>query len=398
MRLRRGAGPEARGQRPALKRVTPLANRSGQDCFAIAIVHLLAQTELGARLDPPEHHRGGCPAASCVLGHYIRDYARGRRVVPDFEVVARAYARFQVPELPVDCGDFLRGALRAVAQCSREHRGGALDAIETAFQISLQWKFECPGCQRFMVMTGRDFVLRIEGAQAGSLAQLLNRYLHEKTCQCGATTRVYPGVQRAGEYILIEIDRNCRVSQGEEDAKEIALYSLQLEPTYHIFGCEYTVLGTVNYDVANHGGGHFITKLFSGALDLISVHEDIIQTERKKPDFDADAVIVALQRLEISTPTELKRIELEIEIETEPANSEALDKNHSVDEIAPEDEILPEAMEPPSQSGESPTSELDRESKQLCQSIDLPASEVDRESSMMSKNQLILQVISGDKL
>ena len=48
----------------------------------------------------------------------------------------------------------------------------------------------------------------------------------------------------------------------ESSSKELSLYSLRLEESYKIFGCKYTLFGTVNYNLELDEGGHYITNLF----------------------------------------------------------------------------------------------------------------------------------------
>ncbi|TRY68420.1 hypothetical protein TCAL_02502 [Tigriopus californicus] len=404
MRKRRGlAGPDPMDDLteppvppPQIATVRGLPNASGQDCFAISVLHLLAQTDLGQRLDPPTHHRHQCTVASCVLGHFLQDYAKGSAGL-DAVRVFQNYAHFEVSHLPVDCGDFLRGALNQCAASPAEHRG-SMD-LDPAFKMFLQWKFECDNCQRFVVSSCKEYVLKINGSQSGSLSELLNKFLHERVCRCGALCQVYPAVKQAGQYIFVEIDRAFNTDGS--DSKEIALYSLQLQDTYSIFGFQYRVIGTVHYDLENLQGGHYVTRIFSDPLECITIHENKIQTERKKPDFDADAVIVALKKIEItSSSNDLKRIELEIEYENqsleiesnppdadnhpkspEPSTSKLSKPNSAGEEDA-------RSNEGACPSGSNPGGDF-KDDRELSSVIDLPKS-----VSMKAKNQMILDVLA----
>ena len=51
-------------------------------------------------------------------------------------------------------------------------------------------------------------------------------------------------------------------SVDEISSKELSLYSLGLEHSYKIFGFEYSLLGTVNYNLDIDAGGHYVTNLF----------------------------------------------------------------------------------------------------------------------------------------
>ena len=82
----------------------------------------------------------------------------------------------------------------------------------------------------------------------------------------------------------------------DESAKEIRLFSLKLQPTYELFGSEYRCIGTVNYNVENEDGGHYVTYLFPSINECLRIHETDATIQWKRPDFDNETVIVALQR------------------------------------------------------------------------------------------------------
>lgn len=52
---------------PALRKVTGIRNATGQDCFSISVLHLLAQTDLLERLEVKPDHKS-CTVASCLVG------------------------------------------------------------------------------------------------------------------------------------------------------------------------------------------------------------------------------------------------------------------------------------------------------------------------------------------
>ena len=62
---------DPRCRRRQLRKVAGIKNPSGQDCFAISVLHLLAQTELAERLEVKPDHKE-CTEAACILGKYVR--------------------------------------------------------------------------------------------------------------------------------------------------------------------------------------------------------------------------------------------------------------------------------------------------------------------------------------
>ena len=111
---------------------------------------------------------------------------------------------------------------------------------------------------------------------------------------CGKETKVKPYVRQAGKYVFLEVDRALDMGN---DSKELVLYSLHLQPTYNLFGFKYRVVGTVNYNLEHEEGGHYVTYLFSGKVDVTKIHETEVAKRRKMPGFDADAVVLALEKV-----------------------------------------------------------------------------------------------------
>jgi hypothetical protein len=72
---------------PPLARVCGVKNESGNDCFCIAGLHLLAQTDVFNRLTVQDHH-SNCPAPSCLLAHFLYMYhSSKKRVISDRPLV-----------------------------------------------------------------------------------------------------------------------------------------------------------------------------------------------------------------------------------------------------------------------------------------------------------------------
>ena len=99
------------------------------------------------------------------------------------------------------------------------------------------------------------------------------------------------------EYLYSEIIIFNISDYIDEASKEIRLFSLKLQPSYELFGSKYALLGTVNYYVQKEEGGHYITHFFPTQNECLSIHESESRPQWKKPDFDAESVIVALQKI-----------------------------------------------------------------------------------------------------
>ena len=209
---------------PFPKRVIGVKNESGEDCFAISVLHLLAQTELGEKVEVLEDHFGKCKDAKCLLSFFFQQYSNHKRKSVSLGHLAQNFSSFGVNELPVDVAEFLRGALENCA--SSNHKSNDLD-IKDSFQVRLQWKFECENCKRFMVMSMKDYVLKIPGSTPDSLKNLLQNFLYRKACgSCKSLNVVDPNVLSAGKTLFVEVDR---AKSCGDDSKELILYSLRLD-------------------------------------------------------------------------------------------------------------------------------------------------------------------------
>ena len=175
--------------------------------------------------------------------------------------------------------------------------------------IWLEWKFECPGCHRFLTMQVKDYVLKIKVPEEKSLEKLLEDYLNCKKCaSCGKLCEVEPRVKNLGPNLFLEIDRSILINDNsleaqDETSKEIRLFSLKLKPTYNFFGHQYRCLGTINYKLDIEEGGHYVTYLFPSNNECTIVHEMEAKTQWKKPDFDTETVIVALKKIDSGNST-----------------------------------------------------------------------------------------------
>lgn len=140
----------------------------------------------------------------------MSEYTSGRKVNIEPESIVKNYSSFGLEAIhDVDCGDFLRGALFEI---SKDQNCSTNNVKNLAF-VSLEWKFECSKCNRYMTMSLKDFVVKIKVAQEASLKDLLKTFLHTKTCPCGQSCEVPPGVKHLGKYIFLEIDRSIYVGK-----------------------------------------------------------------------------------------------------------------------------------------------------------------------------------------
>ena len=65
---------------PPLAKICGIKNETGLDCFSIAGLHLIAQTDILNRLTVKDHH-SNCPAPSCLLAHFLEAYHSSKRKV-----------------------------------------------------------------------------------------------------------------------------------------------------------------------------------------------------------------------------------------------------------------------------------------------------------------------------
>ena len=100
-------------------------------------------------------------------------------------------------------------------------------------------------------------------------------------------------------YIFPESDTtdSNAINNKSTNYKDIRLFSLKLQPSYQLLGFQYAVLGTVNYYIQNEDGGHYITYFFPSPNECLTIHEYESKPQWKKPDFDTETVIVALQKI-----------------------------------------------------------------------------------------------------
>lgn len=72
---------------PPLSRVCGVKNETGLDCFSVAGLHLLAQTDVSNRLTVKDHH-SNCPSPSCLLANFLSAYhSSKRRIISDKPLV-----------------------------------------------------------------------------------------------------------------------------------------------------------------------------------------------------------------------------------------------------------------------------------------------------------------------
>ena len=76
----------------------------------------------------------------------------------------------------------------------------------------------------------------------------------------------------------------------------ISISQLLKPQSYELFGTRYDVIGCINYNLEESGGGHYVTKLLPRPDDVWEIHEDSVKNVKRKPDFDSDAFIVCLKR------------------------------------------------------------------------------------------------------
>ena len=115
---------------------------------------MLAQTDFAIELTPKADHEN-CKAASCIMAKFLNTYyhvgfgsGSNKSMLLDPVTLVSNYSSFGLDDQDVneiDCGDFLRSCLFKIGQTSVGHLGKDLQHLS---HVSLEWKFECPNCQR----------------------------------------------------------------------------------------------------------------------------------------------------------------------------------------------------------------------------------------------------------
>ena len=78
---------------PPVGKICGVRNESGQDCFAIAVLHLLAQTEMVHKMEASEHH-AKCTTASCLVAHFLTDYTSPKKRLVSADMMTKHYESF----------------------------------------------------------------------------------------------------------------------------------------------------------------------------------------------------------------------------------------------------------------------------------------------------------------
>ena len=200
---KRNKGVSILSQETVLKRVVGLRNTSGLDCFSISILHLLAQTEIAEELQKLGHQSDSISPSS-LSSKLFSEYLNTKKLMIDADLIVKNYKTFGLDAVhDLDCGDFLRGFLKAVG----EDKSCSPNELTQKCRIWLEWKFECNQCHRFLAMHVKDYVLKLRVPEEKSLHDLLNEFIHTKVCRCGKVNNISPVIKNAGKYLFLEIDR-----------------------------------------------------------------------------------------------------------------------------------------------------------------------------------------------
>ena len=259
------------------------------------MLHLLAQTDLAIDLRGLKKH-GKCRVPSCLIGNFMSEYTSTKKLNIEPESIVKNYNAYGLQAIhDIDCGDFLRGLLYEIGE-DKEHNP---NQVKNQTLVSLEWKFECSNCNRFLTINVKDYVLKISISEEKSLEKLIEEFLQVKKCPCGNTCKVNPKVKQLGKYLYLEIDRSVVIAEDSEDqtSKEIRLFSLKLQPSYTLFGFKYACFGTVSYMLEEEDGGHYVTYLFPSSNECLKIHETEAKCQWRRPDFDTETVLVALQQI-----------------------------------------------------------------------------------------------------
>ena len=155
--------------------ITRMINR-GDDCFALCVMHLLAQTDLAnLRTSSDCDDQAACQFASFMRSYKIAKTIKGKKP-HRLGMNEGIYSAFGINAgQTLDCGDYLKACLRSICQAT-DRRWADL------YQVNLSWSFECTGCHRYIVMTYKDCLLRLDGVKEDSFGDKINRFWSLKQC------------------------------------------------------------------------------------------------------------------------------------------------------------------------------------------------------------------------
>jgi len=277
-----------------LNPISGLRNERHRDCHLFTVLHLLGQTTLPDILKTVDQHEDCLSHPRCLLSGFFAEYEKSLSFFP-YKIVENPASFVGDKSFPLTVIDLIRSLLHNTSTIPTE--GGTMNNGEILedYKSILEWKFDCPKCNRFVNTRLKDFVLTIKAVDVASFESHLNTFLTQKPCSCGFICDTSPNVRHAGDFIFVEIDRKKGVSLNDEF--QVSLYPLKLHKNYEIFGESYEVFATVNYNLDYAEGGHYVLNLPIGNDEVMKIHEDSIEKLIIPAVFDSDAVIVALRKM-----------------------------------------------------------------------------------------------------
>ena len=81
-------------------------------------------------------------------------------------------------------------------------------SLRNLFLTTIEWKFECQNCQRFVKAQNEDILLKLEAPEVKSLEHQLDSFLQTRKCTCGVKSPADFKIKR-GMFSFTNSTKSC---------------------------------------------------------------------------------------------------------------------------------------------------------------------------------------------
>jgi len=271
-----------------LQSISGLRNEHHKQCHILAALHLISQTDL-SQLSSLCNNINCLEHPACLLHQFFLQYFQETPFYPHY-IIENAFV-FGVNSWPSNS--------LHLSRILRLFIDSAPKSLRNLFLTTIEWKFECQNCQRFVKAQNEDILLKLEAPEVKSLEHQLDSFLQTRKCTCGAKSPADFKIKRAGKWLLLEVDRTLEPTCGdkENEGSKVSLYSLKLNNTYNIQEHQYQLFATVNLNLDINEEGHFNVNFILNPEEVVTIHEDSIKQRYIEPSFDNNVMFVVLKKL-----------------------------------------------------------------------------------------------------